>query len=380
MQACTILILFLIILMIYQWIHIANLKTSTRKGQAKTVSIIKKNQELLHRLYLSSIQLKKQELPEQLENIACSEEAGIVISSKQIKIPLEGPTYNGAICRYNENYGLFFRYDVKNIESHRGAQHSYVGFIPLDENFEPLSHQCTMINTDSNHSEDARFFQNKGQSYLIYNDFEKTYPHRRSIRIGTLDFNENSLKSITSLNINLKKTEKNWTPVSHNGNIYFIHTISPQKTLLLENPSKNSLKVCFDSKCKSLKWSLKWGIPRGGTPALEVDGQYLSFFHSSFEDRKGIVWYVMGAYTFSKNAPFQIERISPYPIIFKEAYTHPHHKDANPRIRSLFPTGFIQITKSTRSSLFVSCGANDSGVKILELDQNSLLNSLENIY
>ena len=124
---------------------------------------------------------------------------------------------------------------------------------------------------------------------------------------------------------------------------------------------------------------MKWGTPRGGTPAQEIDGQYLSFFHSSFEDLKGIIWYVMGAYTFSKNQPFQIERISPHPILFKKAYTQIHHKDANPRIRSLYPTGFIQTSKNSKNTLFVSCGENDSSIKILELDQNSLLNSLENI-
>ncbi len=67
----------------------------------------------------------------------------------------------------------------------------------------------------------------------------------------------------------------------------------------------------------------EWGPIRGGTQAFLVDGEYLSFFHSSKDMRSAhspkdkISHYFMGAYTFNPNPPFNITRISPEPITEK---------------------------------------------------------------
>jgi hypothetical protein len=125
---------------------------------------------------------------------------------------------------------------------------------------------------------------------------------------------------------------------------------------------------------------MKWGIPRGGTPAILIDGEYLSFFHSSFEDEKGIIWYIMGAYTFASVPPFQMTRISPCPFLFKGIYSTPHGEIANPKIRSIYPAGLIYERRDGRDVIAVSCGENDSAIKIISMDKQALFSSLQTIF
>lgn len=86
-----------------------------------------------------------------------------------------------------------------------------------------------------------------------------------------------------------------------------------------------------------------WGILRGGSPALEVDGQYLAFFHSPKEmvtaNSRGekSLHYFMGAYTFSLEPPFAIEKMSLEPIIAKGFYKHTGFKPYWHPVRAIFP-------------------------------------------
>lgn len=62
-----------------------------------------------------------------------------------------------------------------------------------------------------------------------------------------------------------------------------------------------------------IRW--EFGAPRGGTPALLVNGEYLAFFHSKKRVFKHgttskIGTYFMGAYTFSSEPPFMLLRAS----------------------------------------------------------------------
>ena len=49
----------------------------------------------------------------------------------------------------------------------------------------------------------------------------------------------------------------------------------------IDESDKNHLSF-VDSEYDNRDFSFwKWGIPRGGTPAIEFNGEFLSFFHSS---------------------------------------------------------------------------------------------------
>jgi predicted GH43/DUF377 family glycosyl hydrolase len=374
-------ILLLIAVQIVVLVSFRNLKASVRKAQSKSLSIARKSEALLHSVNLSLENLgKSSSLPPPLINIPFADEAGIVLSVKKVVIPSLGAQYNGSIGAVGDGYLLFFRYDEANFENERFQIFSNIGCISLDRNFEPIEKEYSRIETNSAFSEDVRFFQHGESHFLVYNDLISRSGDRRGIRIGSIDLCKRRLEYVTTLDLDSKKTEKNWTPFSHGGEIHFLYTINPQKILTLPNPQKNLLHPSTNSFESELDWSNKWGVLRGGTPARLVDGEYLAFFHSSLEDYRGIVWYFMGAYTFAPVSPFKITRISPYPILFKGVYDTPHQVFANPKVRSIYPAGFTCELREGKELIHISCGENDSGMKIVSVDKNALLASLKSTF
>jgi predicted GH43/DUF377 family glycosyl hydrolase len=378
-----IFIYLMIVAQICLLIGFRNLKSSIRKAQSKSHNTDHKNEKLLHSLNLCFESLtKNRELPPPLMNVPFADESGIVLSVKKIEIPSIPAPYNASIGATADRNILFFRYDEPNLHNERAEISSNIGCISLDQKFDLLEKEYSKIDTNSSYSEDARFFQEGDRCFLIYNDVTPHFGNQRCIHIGAIDVNKKRLEYITPLNLNSKKTEKNWTPFSHKGEIHFLYTINPQKILILPNPNKNLLRPHRSAYLTQspLAWPDKWGILRGGTPAKLVGEEYLAFFHSSFEDAKGIIWYIMGAYTFAAFSPFKITRISPHPILFKNIYDTPHHMIANPKIRAIYPSGFILQERSGKELIHLSCGENDSGIKIISIDKNALLASLKPVH
>lgn len=376
MEILLILLAVQVPVMFYQLIYSRNLKSSLKKAHNKALSTAKKNETLLHSLHLSLENLmKSRELPPLLTNIPFADDTGIVLSVDQVKIHSVTAAYNASIGLFENRYFLFFRYNTPTFGT--DSYFSNIGYVPLGQNFEPLENEFSKIETNSTFSEDARFFQSEGRSFLIFNDVASSL--QRTIRIGAIDLKKKRLEYITTPHFQSSKMEKNWTPFSHQGDIHFLYTINPQKILSLPDPCQSRLQPSPTTPDLPLNWTAKWGPLRGGTPALIIDGEYLSFFHSSFEDHKGVVWYVMGAYTFAARPPFKMTRISPHPILFKGIYDTPHEKMANPKVRSIYPAGFIYEERDGKERISVSCGENDSGIKIISMDKEALLKSLTSL-
>jgi hypothetical protein len=87
----------------------------------------------------------------------------------------------------------------------------------------------------------------------------------------------------------------------------------------------------------------------------------------------------MGAYTFAASFPFPITRISPYPILFKNIYQAPHSSLANPKVRAIYPAGLLHEKRAGKDTISVSCGENDSCIKIVTMDKSALFASLKNV-
>lgn len=368
---------------IYQWVLLRNLKSRLQKAQNKSLSFKKKQETLLHSLYIHFEKLSQsREMPFLLKNIPFADEEGIVTSVKTIQVPSVSSPYNASIGQADGGYLLFFRFDIPSNQMNSIPFFSHIGCIRLGKDFEPLEKQFSQIETNSVFSEDARFFQHEGCHFLVYNDLVSTSnkpqnsKNPRSLRLAAIDVTTKSIKYVTNLQSHSKKMEKNWTPFSYNGAIHFLYTIHPQKILKLPDPKENRLES-FASSINELEWPKKWGDLRGGTPAQLVDEEYLAFFHSSFEDHKGMIWYIMGAYTFQASHPFRMTRISPHPILFKGIYDTDHQNIANPKMRSLYPVGFVYEQEEGKQIIHVSCGENDSGIKIVSIDKNALMANLQ---
>ncbi|OGN56345.1 MAG: hypothetical protein A3D96_05475 [Chlamydiae bacterium RIFCSPHIGHO2_12_FULL_44_59] len=363
-------------LAIYQVIKLHNLTKANRKTREKKLSILRKNERLLHTAYLSVENFtKSRSLPPSLSNLPLAEKEGIVLDVKIFHFPLFTPPYNASIGISEGRHYLFFRYDFPLFGHGFPFSISNIGSVQLDQDLNPLEKTFCKIRTNSPFSEDPRFFQHGKENYLIYSDIHSHSKDVRGLRIGALNLKEQKLDYITPLHHQFQKVEKNWTPFSHSGKIHFVYEIGRQKILSLSDPQKDSLESFPSLLFSSSSWSSRWGILRGGTPALLVEKEYLSFFHSSFEDHLGIIWYVMGAFTFEAFPPFKMTRISPYPILFKGIYDTLHQPMANPKVRSIYPAGFV--LKDERDSLLVSCGENDSGIKLVTLSKDKLLASLQ---
>jgi predicted GH43/DUF377 family glycosyl hydrolase len=315
--------------------------------------------------------------PMELHGVPFADKQGIVLSTKNVLIrDIEAP-YNAALIKDEKgNYLLFFRYDIKK----KGIfKHNYIACVALDENLDQKT-DFIKIDTKSDFSNDPRALKIGSKFFLIFNDTISEDSKDRVMKIAELNMSNYQLNNITDLDRKIKKTEKNWIPFSYRKEskeeIHFIYRIDPYDVLLLENPYENRLKdLTAHSEMKGFSWS--WGIPRGGTPAVLVDGEYLTFFHSSFKDRYGKRWYMMGAFTFEAHPPFKITAVSPCPILFHGIYDSINLNGASSKLRCIFPSGLVLSEDNSR--VFVSCGENDSSVKIITFDTKTLLKSLNRL-
>lgn len=112
------------------------------------------------------------------------------------------------------------------------------------------------------------------------------------------------------------------------------------------------------------------------TLAILVD-EYMVFFHSSGSfNGKGIISYFMGAYTFQREPPFAITKISPEPIVAKAFINESISGWAYRKTDYvIFAMGFID--DPANNSIFVSYGKNDRESWVLHLNRSSFLSSLK---
>ncbi len=306
---------------------------------------------------------RDQTFPIELRGVPFADAQGIVLGTKTILIRNVEAPYNAALTKDEKgNTLLFFRYDMKT----KGFKGNYIACVALDEKLDQKS-DVIKIDTRSDYSNDPRVFKAGPQFYLVFNDTVSKDPKERIMKIAELDMSNYQLKKITVLDPKLKKTEKNWVPFSDGKGLFFIYKIDPFVVWTLESSELQTL-----SENPGTPW--EWGSPRGGTPAELIDGEYLTFFHSSFRDRHGGRWYTMGALTFQAHPPFKMTAISPCPILFQGIYSSKHLNGASRRLRCIFPSGFI--LSEDKSKILLSCGENDSSIKIITFDKEALLKSL----
>jgi predicted GH43/DUF377 family glycosyl hydrolase len=88
----------------------------------------------------------------------------------------------------------------------------------------------------------------------------------------------------------------------------------------------------------------------------------------------------MGAYTFEKTAPHKITSITPHPILFPGIYDSKFLNTADTSKRVIYPAGIAIEKKGENYLLHVSCGENDSAIKIVTIDYNRLKNNMKKLY
>ncbi|MCB1113286.1 MAG: hypothetical protein KDK62_00840 [Chlamydiia bacterium] len=290
----------------------------------------------------------------------------------EITIPGFEGAYNASIMDDNEGYLLAFRHDTFKlpIGKHKADFKQWIGLVELNAAFEPVSEAKICL---GDRTYDPRLLSIGGKIYLIYASPDPLDSHSMlssHLNLAEIVRQDSDFYVASSVPLSIpfqNHWEKNWVLFDFKGVLHLEYTIDPQVVALPDHT--NGICEPVSSFQQKINWP--YGIIRGGTPAIEVDGEYLGFFHSSKKDSKTRKYtYYVGAYTFSKTPPFKLTRISKKPFQSPQFYTA--KKNGLTRSQVLFPCGFAV----KNNDIFVSYGENDAAIKIMVLDKAKLLKSL----
>jgi predicted GH43/DUF377 family glycosyl hydrolase len=307
-------------------------------------------------------------------------EQPFVLETKQIKISGYPDAFNPSIVQWNDKILMSFR----SRDSSNNA--TLVGFTWLDDRFNPIGKpQLLLQNKEESccsYIQDPRLFIISDKLYMAYSDLIKdpgTHIKKRKMCVAEVNYDgvRFSLSNIDCYHqfegIQNNKFEKNWVPFNYQDILLLAYTLSPHKIFLPLHGEEKCVTIA-----ESLKYnSWKWGVLRGGTPALLVDNKYLAFFHSSISletiqsEAQSMTHYFMGAYVFENHPPFSLLKMSSTPIVSKDFYNGQTHETWKP-LRVVFPCGFIFDDKY----IWVSYGRQDYEAWIVKLDKAGLLKSL----
>ena len=350
----------------------------------KQKSIHRLAKKLKSRVLDAPYYLDKIPAPRKFSLVPFGEKTGLVVGVKEVKIRGVTAPYNASLIRSAFGYDLFFRYDV--ISSKAKAKNSLffsrVGVVHLNSQFEQEDKEFKRIDLQTEYAEDPRVVLVNDQLYLFYNANNKS-TRNRSMCVAHLDKESFKVSYSTVLDVNLQWVEKNWSPfeytdINQKPQFFLEYQIMPRKLFELSDPCTGEMKPLTlpqEVAYLSLLWSSEWGTIRGGAPAQKIGDEYLGFFHSSFKDHD-LIWYVMGAYTFEAHPPFRITGISHYPILFRGIFDTPYMNTASLDKRVIFPSGFVLEKQKDQELIHVACGENDSAVKVITLDKEKLLESM----
>lgn len=290
----------------------------------------------------------------------------------EVKIPGFAGAYNASIIEYEEGYLMAFRTDacIPPIYLHFEDYYQYIGIIRLDENFQPKGSPYLCL---GNRTYDPRLLDIDGTIYLIFASAGQTDCHSlmsSHLNMCTVHPATDAIvvQNVVELDAPCRqKWEKNWVPFVYKNKMHLAYTIVPH--LVLRPSVLDGACEVVSNHYTYLHWP--FGIIRGGTPALLVDGHYLAFFHSSISlNGTECMNYSIGAYTYSANPPFNILRSSVKP------FSHPDFYSTERSIYTpsnvLFPGGFV--VKDEK--IYLCYGENDAVIKIMVLNKKALYKSL----
>ena len=317
-----------------------------------------------------------------------------VLNTKKIEIPGHPHAFNASIVYWRGSLILSFReLPLPNKAlacSIQSSSLSRVGLVFLNDDLTLASDPyvldlpgATFEGEILARSEDARLINVDEHLYIVYSDNSNQIVTEGGFRmhVGKLDF-DGTCFSLTNLEAltdfpgqSLKRREKNWVPFEYKGDLLLVYSILPHKIF---KPRLDGSGKCdfLDSSRTEISW--KWGELRGGTPALRNKDEYLAFFHSSMNittehsNGQSIPHYFIGAYTFNKDAPFNITSISPEPIIGKNFYKGASYAPYWHPVQVVFPCGFV----FNEDYIWLAYGRQDHEIWIAKIDKAGLLISL----
>lgn len=304
---------------------------------------------------------------------------------KRVEIPGHPHAFNPSLIRWNGALLMSFR-EVVKVEDVKVscAAESIVGIVMLDENYAPLGKPFIIdFETSPSRPEDARLVKVGADIFMLYSDNTDEIVTDSGFRMwmAKLVFEEGKfmLKDKERLTYfdceQATRREKNWVPFDYQGNLCLAYSLIPHRIFL---PIPNT-ECCYDLCSTDTYFDWRWGEPRGGTPAIQIGGHYLSFFHSSIEistmhsEGEKVPHYFIGAYLFSAAPPFEITHVSKKPIIAKGFYSGFSYIPYWKPIQAVFPCGILV----EKNEVIMTYGRQDHELWIAVMNRRELLRSLE---
>lgn len=306
-----------------------------------------------------------------------------VIEKKRVIIPNYPHAFNAGIVRWKGQLLMSFRI----IPNAKTPFQSEIGLIWLDDDFNPISEPQILDTRGPNlypsRAEDARLLTVGDSLYMVYsNNVDETIT-KGGFRVfigelveknGQFSFTHHQgLYDYEGASPSIR--EKNWTPFDFNHELLLIYSVSPHVIFrpIIDSP------IC-ETLYKSEKATpFDWGILRGGTPALDIGDEYLTVFHSMkvMKSKQGgskeIPHYYMGAYTFSKEPPFEITGISPEPFFCEGMYEGQTYDRYWGTVLCVFPCGLLY----DENYFWITYGRQDHEIWVLKVDRKKLLATLK---
>jgi predicted GH43/DUF377 family glycosyl hydrolase len=309
----------------------------------------------------------------------------IVTATKRIHLDNCPGAYNPSIIRYQDGYLMSFRWSPNRIEF---PWISFIGIVLLDDSFEVISKPELLDTRWSNdatpsQAEDARIIDIDGKIYVIYNDnmdivFPNTWERRDMYMAEILIENDQvtllePIKLLYEAKYRSMPWQKNWNPFIWKNQLLLSYSINPHEVLVPDLQTGACQRLS-----ETEKYHINWdfGGLRGGTPAVLVDGEYLSFFHSGeikrtpCSDMYDIWHYYMGACTYGAEPPFELKKISNKPIDAVGFYTYSHYSK-----RVIYPGGFVL----DGENIYLSYGKDDAEMWIATINLAKLKASMVDV-
>lgn len=318
-------------------------------------------------------------------DLNCFIPEGLVIGTQRIVIDEYPYAFNPSIIRWQNKLLMSFR--VIPDPAHPFT--SWLGLVWLDENFKPCSKPQRLYLRDTNtrvpsRMEDGRLIAVANKLYLIYSDNPEATISKGGFRVyaAQLEYDGNKffvvdIECFSSFEGNSKKRrEKNWVPFDYYGQLMLSYSIDPHKVF---QPLPGT-GHCETFTCSGNAISWKWGQLRGGTPAIRDGDHYIAFFHSSLyiatQQSRGqkVLHYVMGAYTFKAEPPFNITGISAQPIVAETFYEGLEYKPYWKPVKVVFPCGILV----ENDYVWVAYGRDDHELWVAKVDKHKLYKNLTN--
>jgi predicted GH43/DUF377 family glycosyl hydrolase len=306
-----------------------------------------------------------------------SHHKNLVTSLKKIEFKDFPDAHNPSLIQIEKGFLLTFRYIP---DPHHRPWTSQIGIVELDFSLNPIS-KPILLNTREENSlvpsqaEDARIFTYRNRLFLLYNDnmtvVAPSHSDRRDMFIAELFKIDDAYQLSAPQKLryiheySYRMWQKNWTPFTYQNELLFSYSLNPQ-LIIYPNLMTGTCYPYYETHTV-VHWP--YGILRGSSPALLVDGEYLSFFHSGIltgtEASFGFeIWhYFFGAYSFSAKPPFEITHMTLEPIVTEGLYT-PSYRSK----RVIFPGGFAVIGET----IYLAYGKDDCEIWIMTLDKQEL--------